>query len=1353
MKKIRINIAAILILLTNIFCFGNDYNIKYISAEQGLSQNGVTAILQDQYGFMWFGTRSGMNRFDGYEFLQLKLKAIGENYISNSSIECLYKDHEDNIWIGTTSDGLNFYNPKDESINPIKYFGKNKQGVNEIRLTKIVERQNGDIIVGTRLNGLLILDKQNDTLLSLLDNSRIFALTIDEDTAWIGTDAGLFKMDLNTYKYEHVDLGHQITPTEIVVDKDDKHLWIVGWTGALTKLNKNTLSWNRYSLNEKDTAFISNQNSTYSLLQDSKGNLWIGTWGSGLYYFDVESSTFTNFEIIPNYLRGFRSDFDVILDIFEDNNKNIWIGTDGGGLVLIGTKKTFNGISLPNDIDCGLKNFHITCLYETKDGSFWLGTNGGGLYRTRNKKTFEYIPTLVKSGETNIIQNIYEVSENLLWVSTGTETFELDISNKNLKLTPGTDKNVFSIGKIVAILRLGDDMIIGTQEDGLHIISGYYLGKRDDWKISPQNDSIFESVRVTFIKKDIDNTIWIGTYKGIYIYDNIKKSVSVPKFSDDKKLSSNIFLCWAQTSDGSIWLGTPSGLNKLTKQSGKYQINQYSEETGLTDININSILSENGNNIWISTNAGLSRMNIHNNKVTSFTKSDGLQGSNYSPNAAYKSADGTFYFGGFNGFNYFKPSEITVDSSITPVVFTGFKILSKGIKPGEKVNGNIIMNQPINFNPKINLTHRENEFTIEFAALNYNSPENNQYKYKLEGYDMEWIVAGQKRNATYTNLNAGDYEFKVQGSKNGLFWNEQAANLRLHIKPAPWRTWYALVFYILLGFGLVLLAIWNTVKQERLAKNVELMKMKVEQEKNLNEMKLRFFTNVSHEFRTPLTLIIAIIKELLNRTKELGIQEDISRKMLIVNNNAQRLVELVNQLVVFRKTESCNLKLKAGFSDLSAFIYELGMSFKELADVNHINFEIIDKLPQHSVACFDKFKLEIVVNNLLSNAFKFVQDNGQIVLLLSKDNDWFYIKVKDNGVGIPENEKDEIFDRFYQSDNQSKNEGGIGLELSKRLVVLHGGKISVESIPWKETVFTVQLPCKTQTESPYQPAQIVAEVSNINSLISKNKIIKSVKQVINKNVTKSEKIILIVEDNLDIRNYLINYLNNYYQTLFATNGEEGLEMAISKIPDLIISDVMMPKMDGFELCERIKSHKQTSHIPLILLTAKSDEYTMLAGIKKGADAFIPKPFNPEYLLEKIIQILNTRKEWADKYSKKIKLGPKDIEITPQEEKLLNKAVEIIEKNIDNSEFNARHLALQMGMSPSTLNRQLKLITEHSPASLIRTIRMKRAAQLIKKTDQTISEISFNVGYLDTKNFRNSFYKEFGLSPSHYKKNQ
>ena len=1320
----------------------NDYLISYLSVKDGLSHNEVTSIAKDKYGFLWFGTRGGLNRYYGYGFIHFKPDNNTEQILHNPSIERLYPDSKGNIWIGTKSGGISYYNLKTEIF---KHLTNTTHSLPD-RVISFLEDYSGAIWVGGWQKGILKYSPETGSFKHFLGQDRVSCIVQTEDsTIWCATSTGLrYGKKDEPFKKLEKDIGsYEIT--KIIKDTDEHALWIIGWGLQLIKFNYDDFTVTKYNFPFEKKNEPSN---AYSMMADSKGNIWIGTWGNGLYLFNKEKEKFSHILIKPVFLNSkIRTDYDVILDIFEDNIGDVWIGTDGGGVVKLSEKNRFNVI---HSFDGNrFSKQHVNTVFVDNDEKLWIGTKGDGLFMSTDKTSFIKIgfePSLRKLQRSFlVVKNIYQDSDRNIWVSFNEGLFIVRKKGSEYILFDAGDYfNSLSLKKIKkahSIYTSKDTLWIGTQQRGLFCFvkkNGQYLIKNHFVKGIETGQ--LTSNRVTNLLKDKKGRLWIGTYGGLFLF-NPNNSAFIPLhtlLNETDASYCNMILTLSSDEKNNIWIGTPCCLSKLTEtKNNGFVLERFSKSNGLPDDYINGILSDNKGNIWITTNAGISRLDTETNEIRNFYDSDGVGDSNFSEGAFFKDRNGILYFGGYTGLTFFNPALIKENNVIPDIVITDFKVLNRRVP----IEPDGALKSSINDTKHLTLTYKEKEFSFEFAVPDFRAPERNKYAYWLENYNDDWVYIGERRHISFNNLNAGKYILHFAGSNSKGFWNKSGKKIIIDVLPPPWKTWYALIAYIFIGFGLIFIVRWNTIKQEQLKKSVEIEKLIREQEHEVSEMKLRFFTNVSHEFRTPLTLIVALLKEL---EKDAGkLPDEIKKKLDIVYNNSGRLMKLVNQLMQFRKTETGNIKLNASYNDINTFLYEMALPFKELAAINDINFSNELRI-KNSYYLFDTEKMEVILNNLLSNAFKFTSRKGNVKLTATDSDNEIVISVEDNGIGISGEEQKHIFERFYQAEEGTVKRGtGIGLALTKQFIELHNGSITVKSEKDKGSVFTILLPrgdrnSSVERREPSKPYEIIhtepVRSINYNLNIKTNKNIK----------------ILVVEDNQEVRNYLEDLFAKHFSVLTSENGLTGYDTAKKELPDIIISDVMMPGMDGFELCESIKSNERTNTIPVILLTAKTAEQYKLLGVNKGADAYISKPFDPDFLLITVRNILKSYKKIEKKFSKKIILGPENIEVTSSEERLVTKVNELLEKHFSDPDFDTGALASMLFVSQATLYRKLKPVVNMTPAEYIRYYRMKHAAQLLVDKDKTVSEIAFEAGFLDIKSFRSAFVKQFGKTPSKYR---
>jgi len=781
---------------------------------------------------------------------------------------------------------------------------------------------------------------------------------------------------------------------------------------------------------------------------------------------------------------------------------------------------------------------------------------------------------------------------------------------------------------------------------------------------------------------------------------------------------------------GRIWVTTHDGLNLFDKATGSFY--HFNEANGLSNNNVLTILEDDTHTLWLGTANGIARAFIsgRNNDLRlqfrNYDERDGLQGREFNENAAWKTRRGELIFGGANGFNIINPLAISHNTIVPEVVLTDLRVFDKSPQPGEVINNRVLLNTTISDVKEITLKYRENIFSLEFAALNYANPEKDQYAYKLEGFNNDWLITdGTQRKVTYTNLDPGKYTFRVKASNGDGVWNEKGAALQITILPPFWRTVPAFILYALLIIAILFIARRLTIQRAHMRFQLAQQKKEAERVHELDLMKLKFFTNVSHE-------------------------SEQKKQYQLIYRNARRLLALVNQLLDFRKLEMQELRLYPSVGDIVSFVKEISYSFTDMAGTKNIHFSFTTSIESLHIS-FDPDKLERILFNLLSNAFKFTPEHGTIQVMLdqqavtanNKQNNYVSIKVKDSGIGIPAEEHEKIFERFFQHNVPGSilNQGsGIGLAISKEFARLHQGTISVESEPGKGTCFTVLLPVNTTAAENNIPAndEAVATTNEEQEGTAKNE-----------KAARKKPVILIVDDNEDIRFYLKDNLRRTYTVYEAVNGAEGWEKTRQYHPDLVVSDVMMPVMDGLELCRKIKHDTSTSHIPVILLTARSAEEPKLEGFQVGANDYVTKPFSFEMLQSRIKNLLSQADAMRKLFQKQVEVNPTEISITSVDEQFLRQALEAVEKNISDPDFSVEDLSRALHMSRVALYKKLLALTGKSPLDFIKSIRLKRAARLLEKSQCTVSEIAYEVGFNNPKYFARTFRKEFGVLPSEY----
>jgi signal transduction histidine kinase/DNA-binding response OmpR family regulator/streptogramin lyase len=1326
----------------------------FLTVENGLSHNEVTSIIQDKDGFIWIGTRGGLNRYDGYEFKVFNQVPGDTNSLVNPSIESLFVDSKGNIWIGTKSGGVSKYNPVTGIFkNIVSNYKKNSNLISGNRVLAFYEDRKGQIWMGTWENGLTVYNENTNQSQHYLGANQISTIIETSDgSIWLGGSNGVYAFSSENNTFKHFSVGNC---NQLIYDNKRKVLWFTGGIQkGLRKLNIKNHQLTAYHI---ENSFKENQNlhHTYEcFLIDKNNKFWIGTWGTGFYSFNPEQEKFERHLIYPDYRAELNKDYDTVIDIFQDKDNNMWIGTNGGGICVLSPKLAFKSVGYHPDPGKGLSNTRIMSVVDDKKGNLWLGTIGSGLFWSPDRNNFYAVPNnQFQDSRFFVIKYLYEDHSGKIWAGTNEGIYMIEFKNGKPRMINAEkqfDNNTFW-NTYVSILDTENILWLGGLDAGL-----YLLDKENNFKTikrltkNDPDSGDLNSNRISCMLQDSKQRIWIGTYNGLHFYNSKDTTVQIVEnhFSISGEFTGNIITCLNEDLHGNIWIGTPNGLNKLSEKGIKeLTVEYYSERDGLASNFVKGISHDAKGNIWLSTNIGISKFEFRTGRFINFDETDGVLGKYFTEASVFRNSNGEIFFGGTQGLTFFNPNKIVTNSVAFKPVFTSLKVLGKIIEAREKLDSKEIISKSVSHTNFAEFSYRQNNFEIEFSALDYKAMGRNQYMYKLENHDKDWHKIGTRRFVNFNNLKPGNYKLLVKSSNSHNVWNQEPAILRIRIQPPFWQSWYALLFYILVVVFIVSVIRWNAVKQVRLANSLEMEKMQHDQDLKLNEMKLRFFTNISHEFRTPLTLILAPLKELLGKKEQYELSNEAQNKIGIIKNNTVRLMKLVNQLLDFRKVESGSLKLAASNTNFEEFVAEVCHPFFELAHINKIHFKLNSSLKKQSV-WLDRDKFEIIINNLVSNTFKNVHENGEIEISLCEDEDVVSFSVSDNGSGIPSDKIKHIFDRYYSvGKNENQGSSGIGLALVKRYIELHHGSISVVSEPTVHTEFIVSLP---KGKKHLKLEEMVSVEKQGHRLSKEEQSLRKALPVKTKSLVKSQECILIVEDNPEINEYITGLLEPLYCVKSAFNGLEGYDIAIEKIPSLIISDIMMPKIDGFEFCQKIRANEMTVTIPFIFLTAKSDEQFKLLGTQIGADDFISKPFDPNLLLEKVKNILESRKKLQKQYSKSIRLEPSDIEITSSEEIFVGKIISFIEENLQNHKFTSDVLASEMNMSNSSLYRKLKALTGSSTAEFVRSIRIKRAAQLLADKDRTITEIAYEVGFNDVKHFRSVFQKQFSCSPSGYR---
>lgn len=1352
---------------------------RFNNIKEGIGKTGVTNMIQDHYGFIWIGTYgTGLYRFDGIDFLSYKHRLKDPTSLSNSRIKSSYLDSKNRLWFGTEN-GLNLYNreqnqfkrialdPKnsdrefilsleeDSSNNLLigtkdlglfklnlttfkvqKILNSTSQNGESINCNSIQHTQQGKTFVGTNF-GLKEWDLKNNKLIQTrlyLNNktsidSEIQTLFIDASNAlWIGSQGnkGLLKCvlsnDVRNNVLEIKELNVTSKKIMTIVELVDKTLLIGTENDGLFHIkNDGALLKNYISSKKEENSIL--HNSIWSLIVDKDNRIWMGYFNSGVAVSDKFYDKFLDIKSLANNDNSLKTAS--VTGLIEDSFNAIWIATDGGGIDIRNPKTTViqHINSRDNSNYSGLTSDYIKTLFLDSKQNIWAGSwDSGVFFLKKGQKNFLNFNTQNTSGnlKSNTIVSFSEDSKGVIW--------------------------------------------IGTFQQGLHS----YDPKTNTFK--KHDSSLFKqyglsTIDIRKVYVDSDDAIWLGTINGLFKLEVLNGTIIKVIFLGNKMTAeyknpsdANHILSIYQSSNKNIWIGTRgAGLCKYDKTKNTFV--WYNKFKGLNEENVSAIIQDNNGNLWISGNTGLTKMNLKDYSFTNYTISDGLLSNDFNYGSVLKSSNGMLHFGNFKGVDYFNPKQIQINNIPPSLYLTDFKLFNEKVFPKTESSP---LEKVISETKSITLTDQQSVFTIEYSGINYTRPSKNSYAYYLEGYESSWNYVGQIRNATYTNLDPGDYVFKVKAANNDGIWSK-TLELKIKILPPWWKTNWAIMLYLALFlFGLYLLnqITKKRIKEKELIKNERILQ---KQNDELNNKKIQFFTNISHEFRTPLTLILNPLKDIINSKELIGLPQNVKNKHAIIYKNADRLYRLINELMDLRKIEHNKMNVRAGEINLLTFTKSVAAYFQEEAFRKNILLNLEADLPD-IIVWADADMLEKIIFNLLSNAIKFTPDGGAITVeLLSKDQLYLLplvddsnpvktieIKISDTGHGLETDEVPKIFERFYQVEGQNKTYfggTGIGLEVVLNFVKLHKGLIDVTSDVGLGTTFKIVLP------SGNEHFEVNEIVINENSTYPRKEAFLAIPsvEIINQSVGSTKFIktftLLIVEDNVDLRDYLHTELKDHYNVLLANNGKEGVEIAKKSFPDVILTDVIMPEMNGFEFCKIIKKEPSTSHIPLLMLTAKATTENRIEGIENGADAYMVKPFDLKLLKLQLEQLIKSRQLIFDKYFSAISGVQDNLNAASFDKEFIEKLLNYINNAIDDSNLSVEEIAIHLNLSRSQFYRKVKALTGQTPNEFIRKIRLERAKQILEKGNSNISEVCYSVGFATPSYFSKCFKAHFGVLPT------
>lgn len=1386
LRRLWMSASLVGLIFVGALAQASQIRFEHITSEHGLSENVVNCIFQDSKGFIWVGTNDGLNRYDGYRFTVFNPIPDDENAINSNLIFAVNEDQQGNIWIGTTGSGLNRFDPRTETFMHFQHDPNSSTSLSNDQIVSLYTDRQGRIWIGT-LDGLNVIlpgsqigDSSYIQPISIPIANPLPVNDIIEDKAgniWLATRLGLFKCDakdLNgNFDFRLIDVAGLANRNLKSVEIDLHGRLIVGGPPGVY--------YQTGSGAYPEFQQLGNIANVQAILSEGEDQVWVGTY-KGLIEYRLgprgqSPELIETFNPVPE--NPFSLNKNVIRALQKDHSGIIWVGTSGGGLNKFDPRRKPFFHFGQNLRRAGNRYTEIRSMLEDSFGNLWLGTEGGGLFwhpNTGSDPTYHEFTSVSSSASVFALEEIEENGQKYLLVGSEDNPTLHKVPISAAGAAPSevvTEMN----GSVFSILQDKQGIVwVGTYNKGLQRWLPKPGGGYDKEWFTRANSALANDI-VRKVFEDSNGNIWIGTAKGLHKIDAAETLQEQPEITlfknlsnDPRSISHNYILDIFESSSGYLWIGTfGGGLNQLFYEEGGEgaYFKRYWEKDGLPSNTIKGILEDEMGHLWLSGNGGLSKFDPENGQFQNYSITDGLQSAEFFEGVKVKRMNGSLLFGGVNGFNAFLPGNIQENNSQPNVVFTNLLVHNQKVAPNEPVNGRVILTESITESESIKLAYSQNDFSVEFAALHFADPQKNRYTYKLDGYHEDWIEVGaEKRYATFTNLPHGNYTLLVKASNADGVWDLEPTELQIKIKPPLWLTWPAYLVYALLIVGAMWLFRRYTIIDVQEKHRLTLEHMEREKLEELNQMKLRFFTNISHELRTPLTLIISPLEFILEKGKTLT-SENLQQQYHYMYKNAKYLLRLVNQLLDFRKLDQGSLNLRVSRGDIKAFIEDVTQPFQFLANKKSIDFDLVYS-ENDIYTFFDPDLMEKIMYNLLSNAFKFTPSGGKVRVEVkerylqsrSGSDPFVEIQVKDDGIGISRSQLKRIFERFHKGESKKMNKdgAGIGLSYTKSLVELHHGAISAESSKGKGSCFSVRLPMakgaylKSEIEQG-KIEQFQADSDPLEYLVAEPVIeientalgIKTIDQ------EKELPLLLFVDDNADIRNFIKEGFQNDFRIIEAEDGQIAHEVALSSLPDIIVSDVMMPNMDGIELCEHLKTNPLTSHIPIVLLTAKSTDEDELQGLRTGADAYVVKPFKLDILRAQLMNIYLQRERLKQRFRQEVLLQPEDITVTTADEEFLKRAVSIIEDHMSDSDFNVEALVKEMYLSRSKLYLKLKALTGQSSSEFIRTIRLKRAIQLLEKSDYTIKEIMFMTGFNTASYFSKCFKNQFGVVPSEYLK--
>lgn len=1287
-----------------------------LTTSDGLSYNSIKSIHQDENGLMWFGTFDGLNRYDGVYFK--KFRSIPTRF--SQIVHTILSDSLGNLWYASDQLIKNDF----ETGKIQMYYLRNESS---LTLAQSVEdftfSNDGKVYVAIKNKIFFAEIYKNDSVLQELSVTvnqpgyeRINRLRFDHNNMlWIGTDMGLYSLSQQNYnlkRFELIDYPDQKYIRDFLFD-DLGNIWVAFYNN-LSQYNFRNQFTSSYPIPGIENPVIT------SLYQTQNRYLWVGTLEQGLFYLDTTSG---QLQCLINQTS--------ISKVFEDRSHRLWIGTENKGVFIYDSLRNYFK-QLPIEIkNTPIFSFHADRILNQDNEGLWIGSRSYGLlffdFKTRK--------TNVIDSQNNQINTLFRDNQNRIWYDHINYLVCYDPEKRKIKRIKHPIPNQYPVinygNNLSNMLYFNNKLIVSSDYGQVYAFDPV----SDEFIII--HDSSGHPVRSLLAK---DCNLMICVYGlGIIVLDKSFCPIDTLYHNDrENGLFNHCIMAIHKDLYDSLWIGGYGGLSKYNPESDQFEpVLTFNKSANY----ITSILEDDEGNLWIGSSRGIYRYQRKEQLFTLFDSNHGMPSGRFFSSSATKTPDGQMYFGGNNGVIFFNPLEVKLNQSPPPIVFTDFIIhTSTAGNQGDFLNP---ISLDCNNTDFIKLNYRQNSFTIRFAALNYTSPQHNQYKFKLDGLDNKWHFLGNQSQATFIRLRGGKYTFSVQGSNNDGVWNDIPRNLTIQIGHPPWSSPFTYFLYLSLALIIISTLYFYSLRKIKLQHQLTTKEQEAENLRQIDNVKTRFFTNISHEFRTPLTLIIDPASRLI-KEKEINAK---SKKLLkIILTNAERLLFLITQILDLSKIKSGKLSLKVEETEIVKFLKPILHSFSSRAEALNLTYKIM--VPSNDLKIWiDREKIEKTVVNLLSNAFKFCP-RGTITATLKEERDKISIQISDTGIGIAQDQIENIFSEYYQINNpliQSEAGTGIGLALVKEYIDLHHAILKVESKESLGTTFTIYL---QKGNAHFHHHEIYINDNNYrhNKSIDDQYQIKN-RPIYNAGIFNRKPSILLVEDNCELKHYLIDALNENFTLLIAENGLEGYEITLNHCPEIVISDVMMPVMDGFTLCKKLKEDERTSHIPIILLTARNEHEDKIRGLCLGADDYIKKPFRLDELFLRIKYHLELNKKIRDKFLKDFKFKSEDEFSKLLKDEFLQKVFVVIEKYFQDDQFGVEKLGELMGVSRKHLHRKIKALTNQNPNELIRNFRLRKASVLLSESSANVSQVCYEVGFNNLSYFSRCFYEFYGEHPS------